>query len=207
MIGRRLGARSPGGGGLVADGDDSALLDRALADPHAFEPLFTRYWDAVYRYCLYRLDHREDAEDTAIQVFTKAYASLNRFSARQGTFRSWLFTIAHNEVANRHRQRDRHPGGSLALADAMHDPSPLPEERALVSLGIAEARGFLGQLPERPRRVVELRLAGLTDLEIAAVLGITHAAVRQAQTRAVVHLRNAMGVDATGSTGREAAGV
>src|SRR6188472_4658709 len=150
MIGRRFGARSPGGSGIVAESDDLALLDRALADPHAFEPIFARYWDAVYRYCLYRLDHREDAEDAAIQIFTNAYASLNRFTARSGSFRSWLFTIAHNEVANRHRQRARHPDGPLALAGGMYDPSQLPEEQAMVSLGIAEARGFLENLPERP---------------------------------------------------------
>ena len=198
MIGRRLGARSPGGDGLVADSDDLALLAGARADPHAFEPLFTRHWDAVYRYCLYRLDHREDAEDAAIQIFTNAYAGLGRFSERAGSFRSWLFAIAHNEIANRHRQRSRHPDGPLELAGGMRDPAPQPEECALVSLGIAEARGFLSQLPERPRRVVELRLAGLTDLEIAAVLGINHAAVRQAQSRAVAHLRSAMGVDVTG---------
>jgi RNA polymerase sigma factor (sigma-70 family) len=50
------------------------------------------------------------------------------------------------------------------------------------------------ELPDRPREVVELRLAGLTDREIAEVLGISGQAVRQAQSRAVAQLRIRMGV-------------
>jgi RNA polymerase sigma factor (sigma-70 family) len=59
---------------------------------------------------------------------------------------------------------------------------------------LARMTALVRELSDRPREVVELRLVGLTDREIAEVLGITGQAVRQAQSRAVAQLRIRMGV-------------
>ncbi len=170
---------------------DLALVSAALRDPRDFAPLFVRYWSPVLRYCRYRLEGQEDAEDAASQIFVDAYASLHRFQhqGREGAFRSWLFTIAHNEVVTRHRYRARHMTASLDGVADVPDPGPSPEQAGLISGDVARVAVLLHKLPKRPREVVELRLAGLNDREIAAVLGITGAAVRQAQTRAIAALR------------------
>ena len=175
---------------------DAALVAAAQRDPHAFAALFARYWDVVLRYCRFRLPDLQEAEDAASQVFVDAYAGLHRFRDRnvEGSFRSWLLTIAHHEVVNRHRYRARHPVGPLDEADGARDQTPSPEHAAITAGDIARIVGFLEQLPARPREVVELRLAGLTDREIAAVLGISGEAVRQAQSRAVSRLRGLLGV-------------
>jgi RNA polymerase sigma-70 factor (ECF subfamily) len=160
--------------------NDGVLVSAARRNSHDFAPLFHRYWEPVLRYCTIRLPDRDDAEDAASQVFVDAYTSLHRFQDRggAGSFRSWLFTIAHHEIANRHRYRVRHPARPLEAAEQSFEPdAPFEQE-----------------LPDRPREVVELRLAGLTDREIAEVLGISGQAVRQAQSRAVAHLRHRMGV-------------
>lgn len=49
---------------------------------------------------------------------------------------------------------------------------------------------MLGKLPTDQRRVVELRLAGLTGPEIASVLGRSHDAVKKLQGRAIAKLRD-----------------
>jgi RNA polymerase sigma-70 factor (ECF subfamily) len=165
-------------GAAADDATDSALVAAARADPSAFEPLFRRYWDAVVRFCVYRLDSREEAEDAAIQVFANAYAALDRFPDRGDSFRAWLFTIAHHEATNRRRHRLRHPDRPLEAEAALADPGPSPEELAVFAGDLARTRVLLARLPERPRRVAELRLAGLTDAEIAGVLGIANDAVR-----------------------------
>jgi RNA polymerase sigma-70 factor (ECF subfamily) len=168
----------------------------AQRDPHEFAALFTRYWDVVLRYCRLRLLDRQEAEDAASQVFVDAYAGLHRFADRgaEGSFRAWLLTIAHHEVVNRHRYRARHPASPLAAADDVRDQNPSPEHAAIAAGDMAQVVTLLGQLPARSRGVVELRLAGLTDREIAAVLGISGEAVRQAQSRAVSRLRGLMGI-------------
>jgi RNA polymerase sigma-70 factor (ECF subfamily) len=184
-------ARIPPGAGA----DDVALVAAAGRDPHDFAPLFLRYWDPVLRFCTVRLHDHHDAEDAASQVFVDAYASLHRFQDRggAGSFRSWLFTIAHHEIANRHRYRVRHPASPLEEVEESIRTDPIVEQ---VETSDERARvvALVQELPDRPREVVELRLAGLTDREIAEVLGISGQAVRQAQSRAVALLRVRMGV-------------
>ncbi|MDQ3225403.1 MAG: sigma-70 family RNA polymerase sigma factor [Chloroflexota bacterium] len=180
----------------IAAGRDDILVAAAQRDPRDFAPLFARYWDPVLRYCALRLRDRQEAEDTASQVFVAAYAGLSRFRdrGRESSFRAWLFTIAHHEVANAHRYRARHPAGSLTAAALVPDAAASPESRAVAADEITRVIAVLRELPERPRDVVALRLAGLTDREIAAVLGISGDAVRQAQSRAVTRLRERLGI-------------
>lgn len=184
-----------------ANDADGTCVSRARLDPHAFEPLFLRYWEAVVRFCYYRLNSWEEAEDAGNQIFANAYAALSRFCDNRDSFRPWLFTIAHHEVANRIRHRSRHPERPLESASALADPSPAPDELALKAIAMAEMRELLARLPERPRQVAELRLAGLTDHEIAQVLGVSNDVVRKAQSRAVAHLRDLMGVAGKGAAG------
>jgi RNA polymerase sigma-70 factor (ECF subfamily) len=54
----------------------------------------------------------------------------------------------------------------------------------------------LGHLPDDQRRILELRLAGLSGPETAAALGKTHGAVKIAQHRAFTRLRGLLGVGA-----------
>ena len=179
----------------AGDESDVALVLAAQRDPHAFAPLFTRYWDVVLRYCRFRLVDRQEAEDAASQVFVDAYAGLHRFQdrGRAGSFRSWLFTIAHHEIANRHRYRVRHPASPLEDMEESLGTNQKVEQAETID-ELARMTALVRELSDRPREVVELRLVGLTDREIAEVLGITGQAVRQAQSRAVAQLRIRMGV-------------
>ena len=70
------------------------------------------------------------------------------------------------------------------------DPTPGPEEMALRAAASQEVRALLGQLPRDQRHVVELRLAGLTNQEIAESLGRSVAATKMLQLRAITRLRS-----------------
>lgn len=168
-----------------ADPSDGVLVAAAQADRQAFAPLYDRYVDPVYRYCLRRLGSREAAEDATSQVFAKALAALPAY--RDRSFRGWLFTIAHNVVSDTRRQR--RPVAPLADAEDRVDPASTPEEAALTADEGRALRALLVQLPADQRRIVELRLAGLTGVEIARVLGRSEGAVKMLQFRAVARLR------------------
>lgn len=92
--------------------DELHIVAQAQQDPIAFAPLYQHYFPIVLGYCQRRLGDREVAADATSQVFIRALNALPKFlpdSSRPGsTFRSWLFTIAHNTVIDTHR-RDRHP--------------------------------------------------------------------------------------------------
>jgi RNA polymerase sigma-70 factor (ECF subfamily) len=183
---------------------DAALVRLAQATPAAFEPLYVRYRDRVIGYCYRRLGNRDEAEDAASAVFVSALRGLVGFrdSGRHESFRAWLFAIAHNEVAMRHRARARHPQEPLVEAMDLLDPGRSPEELAVMSDGHRRLAALLSGLPPRERETIELRMADLTTSDIAQVLGISEQNVRTAQARGVARLRVVMGV--AGGTGREA---
>ncbi len=181
-------------------GEEAAWVAAARCDPRAFAPLYQRYFDPVYRYCYRRLGSPEAAADATSQVFAKALAALPRY--RDGSFRSWLFAIAHNTIVDcaRAARGDRPLEAAAEVADA----APTPEEASLTADRGRSLRAALVHLSPDQRRVVELRLAGLTDHEIAAVLGRSLTATRMVQVRAVARLRELLVVGAEGGEGRDA---
>src|SRR3712207_3572347 len=93
--------RETAGGNLsTATGSLDELAQIALAqrDPRAFAPLYEAYVDAVYRYCYRRLGNSDAAADATSAIFTRALSALPRYHHR--SFRSWLFTIAHNTLVD-----------------------------------------------------------------------------------------------------------
>jgi RNA polymerase sigma-70 factor (ECF subfamily) len=187
---RVLSAAEP----LASSPDDAALVDGARLDPAAFAPLYDRYFEPVYRYCHRRLGDDDRAAEATAQVFVRAIAALPRYAAT-GSFRSWIFAIAHNAVVDGYRER--RCDASLEDAAEIPDPDPghSPEDMAIASESYRTVTDVLARLPEEQRRVVELRLAGLTGLEIAAATGRSLAAVKSLQFRAYTRLRRLLGED------------
>jgi RNA polymerase sigma-70 factor (ECF subfamily) len=173
--------------------DDADLVARAQADRHAFALLYRRYLDPVHRYCYRRLGSREAAEDATSLVFTKALAALPSY--RAGSFRSWLFAIAHHVITD--DLRARRVVADLDAAAAVPDRAPTPEDLVLAADASSAVVRLLARLPPGQRRVVELRLAGLTGREVAEVLGCSLSAVKIAQVRAYARLRTLLAAEAT----------
>ena len=178
-----------------ADAADERDVAAAQLDPAAFAPVFGRYWPLVYHYCALRLGCSAEAEDVASQIFVQVLANLRTFDPRsRGAFRRWLFTIAHHEVASRYRYRARH--AAIPLDDApthLMFAASSPELEAITAADAAHLVVEVQNLPPRLREVVELRLAGLNDREIAEILGMSGPAVRKAQSRALAQLRRQFG--------------
>jgi RNA polymerase sigma-70 factor (ECF subfamily) len=187
-----LSSAELGASTVVVDATSSADIGR----------LFQQFGDRVLNYCFYRLGNWEDAEDAAQQVFAKAFAAGDRFRDSHGdpetSLRCWLFTIAHHEVANRRRTRFRRRDVPLESAFDLQDPAPSPEELAVAADHQGRVLGLLAQLSPDQRRVVELRLAGLSHTEIGQVLSTKAGAVRATQFRAISRLRDLLGVDLAG---------
>ncbi|HYI25146.1 MAG TPA: sigma-70 family RNA polymerase sigma factor [Thermomicrobiales bacterium] len=169
--------------------EELAIAERAREHPAAFAPLYERYVDAIFGYCYRRTSDRELAADLTHQVFDRALTAMPRFAARPGTgsFRSWLFTIAHNLVVDTHRLRKE-----TTSIDRMHDlrdQAITPEDHAIASEQQRVLRDAMDSLTDGQRQVVELRLAGLTGPEIAETLGLRLEAVKSTQFRAYGRLR------------------
>lgn len=168
--------------------DDTALVAAAQADRRAFAALYERYFDLVHAYCVRRLPGQEIAADATGQIFLKAMTAIPTFHSNRSTsFRSWLFAIAHNVCIDALRQHRAH--ADLDTAGDIADSDPDPEAHAVAADESRSVDALLARLTPDQRRVVELRLAGLTGQEVADALSLSLSAVKAAQFRAYARLR------------------
>ncbi len=161
--------------------EEAAWIGAAQVDPVAFEPLYMRYRERVYRYVRTRLGNDEDAADLTQQIFLQAMAALPRYRPQGVPFAVWLFRIARHAAINR-GTRDVGPGLSWdQLPELLH---PLadeePEEMAMRSEALRHLRVLLSELEPTQRELLALRFAaGLTAPQIAVLVGKKPEAVRK----------------------------
>jgi len=166
---------------------DLADVRAAQRDRAAFGALYRRYVERVYGYCFYLLGDHHDAEDTTERTFLAALGAIDRFRDDGATFRAWLFRIAHNELANSLRQRQRRRRRTTRLEDG---PEPMADVDPARLVGVADEarrlRGAVSRLTDDRRQVIVLRFVdGLSTREIGVVLGRSEGAVRVLQHRAL----------------------
>lgn len=176
-----------------SEADEATLVALAKRDRQAFAPLYARYFDLVYGYCYTRLGGREAAEDATGLIFARALSQLA--TCRDTSFRSWLFAIAHNVISDCFRRHRAEP--SLSDVPDQAEAGPSVEDLAIVAEQRQTLHALLQQLPTSQRRVIELRLTGLSCPEVAQILGRSPTAVRSLQFRAVIRLRQLLGRDVT----------
>jgi RNA polymerase sigma-70 factor (ECF subfamily) len=185
-----------------AEPSDEMLATQAVAgDDCAFEEIVRRYERRVHR-LVCRLTSDTDAPDVLQDTFLQAYRSLPSFrgEAKLGT---WLYRIATNAALMHRRAHARRPAESLDAylprfdADGIHVDTPaalqvasradeLLDRRLLAE----KARAGIARLPDLYRDAFVLRdLEELSTAEVADVLGVEPAAVRQRVHRARLMLR------------------
>src|SRR5262245_2732788 len=183
--------------------DDEALAARAAAgEEPAFSELVTRYQARVYRLACRLAGSDGDAKDVLQETFLAVYRGLPAFRA-QARFSTWLYRIATNAALMQRRARARRPAESLEAylprfdAGGRHRAEPADllaagraDEALDRSLLAEKARAGLERLPEIYRDAFVLRdLEELPTAEVAELLGIDAAAVRQRVHRARLMLR------------------
>jgi RNA polymerase sigma-70 factor (ECF subfamily) len=170
---------------------DGDLLSRARAGSDAaFAVLVARHQGDIYRLALRVLANPSDAEDIVQETFLARWQSISSFAGR-GRVRTWLRRIATNAVRMHRRAASRRPTESLQellpyLDDAASLGMPDPARKQFSQ----KARKAFELLGERPRAVFALRvLEGASTQEVAKILGISPASVRQRLLRARRTLR------------------
>lgn len=139
-----------------------------------------------------------EPEDLLGEVWIHVARSLASFTGDYDGFRSWMFMIAHHRLVDERRRRGRRPivhdsGTDDLLADTLH-----PGDEVAELLELDGLVAILEDLPETQQSVVLLRvIADLSVDQTALVLGISEAAVKSAQYRAVKKLRETLSQSAT----------
>ena len=155
----------------------------------AFEELYRRARDDVYAYVAGLLRDRSAAEDVTALAFERAYRRRRSFDPKRGTRRAWLFGIARNAALDELRRRRRQ---ATLAAEPVDEAAIAPEQGAEVALRRAALRAAIASLAPRERELVALKFfAGLTNPEIAAVIGVSETNAGTRLHRVVEKLRRA----------------
>jgi RNA polymerase sigma factor (sigma-70 family) len=151
-----------------------------------FERLYRLSRDDVYAYAAGLLRDRGAAEDVTAAAFERAYRKRSRFNPRRGSPRAWLFGIARNAALDELRRRSRQAQLGEEPADLT---SSADEERHELRLSLDAA---LGRLAAGERELVALKFfAGLSNGEIARLLGISESNAGTRLHRTITKLREA----------------
>ena len=158
-----------------------------------FEALYRSSRDDVYAYAFTLLRDAAAAEDVTALAFERAYRRRRTFDSRRGEERGWLFGIARNAALDELRRRRRVAalaGEPSRAADASEAVSE--DDEGEVALRRTAVQTALAKLPAREREIVALKFhAGLSNAELARVLGVSESNAGTLLYRTMEKLRKA----------------
>ena len=171
--------------------DEATLVERAKTDPEAFGLLYERYVDKIYNYVYYRTGNHHDAEDLTAKVFYQALNHIPRYVQRGAPFSSWLYRIAHNLVANWHRDRSRRQIISLDRLVMIGQQS---EDSPFQQVAKGEQREALlaaiRRLPADRQNLLILKFVErLPNAQIGQIMGRSEGAIKSLYHRTLIALR------------------
>lgn len=168
---------------------DKLAMRAADGDRVAFEQIYNVLVDDLHSYVRGQCRNETVAEDIVANVFLKAWRSARSYRPGSGTFQSWMFTIARNELRDYWRTSQRTlPMLDFDISDE-DEPAPMDPKEAQAAVSRA-----MESLTDDQRQVVVLRYFGnKSHEEIAAIMGKREGAVRALLMRAMRQMRKVMG--------------
>jgi RNA polymerase sigma-70 factor (ECF subfamily) len=179
-----------GKGPQVTENEEVLLVERAKEDPAAFGVLYERHVKKIYNYIYYRTGNHHDAEDLTARTFYRALSNMDGYVNRGVPFSAWLYRIAHNLVANWHRDRSRRqviPLDELFMAsqrgtDLLQRIEADEEKEALL-------RAIRHLPPDRQQLLVLKFVEKMPNAEIGQVMGRSEGAIKSLYHRTLITLR------------------
>jgi RNA polymerase sigma-70 factor (ECF subfamily) len=173
--------------------DESALIQRAKIDSEAFGILYERYVDRIYKYVYYRTGNVADAEDLTARIFERAMKNIGSYQEQGVPFSAWLYRIAHNLVANWHRDRSRRTFIALEDVSQLTMIDHGPEFAAQLMEDKEALREAIGRLHAERQELLMLKfIERLSNAEIGEIMGRSEGAIKSLYHRTLLSLREEM---------------
>jgi RNA polymerase sigma-70 factor (ECF subfamily) len=168
---------------------------RSLSD-EAWAEIYARYAQRVYSYIYFRVGDQHTAEDLSADVFVKAIAGIKGYVYRGTPLLAWLYRIAHNVTVD-HRKaaaRRMQVAGAPENLEGHGDAIAVLDERS-------DMLAAIRALTEEQQQVIMLRFyQGLSNADVARVIGKPEGAVKALQSRGLRSLRRILGGPAERAT-------
>ena len=164
---------------------------RRMAIKMLLASLYERYVGRIYNYIYYRTGNPKEAEDLTARVFYRAINHIGTYKNLGVPFSAWLYRIAHNLVANWHRDSSRRKEVPLEDHIELRSRSDIPETALEISQEKERLLKAIRNLPVDRQEVILLKfLDRMSNAEIASVTGRSEGAIKSLYHRTLLTLRD-----------------
>ena len=171
--------------------EEEVLARASQGDRDAFGQLYERYVERIFNYVYYRTGNTHDAEDLTARVFQRAMNHIRKYTDRGVPFSAWLYRIAHNLVANWHRDRSRKQEIPLDDLPILPTKGDHPEKNLVRSQEQDALLRMIRILPgERQNLLILKFVENMSNAEIGAIMGRSEGAVKSLYHRTLLALRD-----------------
>ena len=176
----------------VPDYKEDEILRRASqGDREAFGVLYEQYVERIFNYVYYRTGNVHDAEDLTARVFYRALHHIHTYTDRGVPFTAWLYRIAHNLIANWHRDRSRHQEIPLDDTPTIHYKGEPPEVALMQNQSRETLLKLIRHLPSDRQHLLILKFVEhMSNAEVGQIMGRSEGAVKSLYHRTLLSLRD-----------------
>ena len=165
--------------------EEDVLTRAAQGDRDAFGLLYERYIDRIFNH---------DAEDLTARVFQRAMNHIKNYTDRGVPFFAWLYRIAHNLVANWHRDRSRRQEIPINDVPILPSKGDHPERNLVRSQEESTLLKLIRRLPPERQNLLILKFVeNMSNAEIGKIMGRSEGAVKSLYHRTLLSLRDQIG--------------
>jgi RNA polymerase sigma-70 factor, ECF subfamily len=168
------------------------IIERAInGDEDAFSILYNENLKKIYNYIYYRTGNSHDAEDLTARVFQRALNHISKYQKTAVPFSAWLYRIAHNLVANWHRDNNRRKEVSLEEQTETRNIQEIPEREIEDRQDIEFLLKAMRRLSHDRQMVIILKyVEDLPNNEIGKIMRKSEGAIKSLYHRTLLELRS-----------------
>jgi RNA polymerase sigma-70 factor, ECF subfamily len=171
--------------------EEEVLALASQGDRDAFGRLYEHYVERIFNYVYYRTGNSHDAEDLTARVFQRAMNHIVNYTDRGVPFSAWLYRIAHNLVANWHRDRSRKQEIPLDDLPILPMKGDHPERNLVRSQEEEALLRMIRKLPPERQNLLILKFVeNMSNAEIGKIMGRSEGAVKSLYHRTLLALRD-----------------
>jgi RNA polymerase sigma-70 factor, ECF subfamily len=173
------------------ENNESDILDRAiLGDIDAFSFLYEENVKKIYTYIYYRTGNTHDAEDLTARVFQRALNHITKYKKTKVPFSAWLYRIAHNLVANWHRDSKRKKELPLEDHSYLQSKTDMPEMQIEKNQEVEKLMDAIHMLPNDRQQLLILKyVEDLSNREVGVIMKKSEGAIKSLYHRTLKELR------------------
>lgn len=173
--------------------DEEVVALASKGDKEAFGVLYERNVERIYNYVYYRTGNVHDAEDLTARVFQRAMNHIQNYQDRGVPYSAWLYRIAHNLIANWHRDKKRKV--EISLTDTpLVSKETSPDITVIKNQQRDQLLRIIKTLPDERQSLLILKFVEhYSNAEIGEIMGRSEGAIKSLYHRTLLSLREMLG--------------